>query len=1034
MHQAGRVGALALGPGLGRAAGTTAFVRGVLEAVALPAVVDADGLWHLGERPEWLRGRRAATVLTPHAGEAARLLGRERAEVEADRLACARELAELAGAVVVLKGAGTITCGPRGAAVVNGTGTPALATAGSGDVLTGVVAAALAKGMAPLAGAAAAVAAHGRAAELAGARRRADRRRRHRGAPRRPRPVRALAAERAVARIDLGAIRHNAGVLARAAGGAELLAVVKADGYGHGAAAVARAALDGGARRLGVATAGEAEALRAAGVDAPVLVMGPLIGDEWPRAVAAGAEVAVWTPQAAALAASLGARAHLKLDTGMGRLGARPDEVGALAAAAEEARLEVAGVMTHLATADVTDGEEAGFMAEQLLRFRALLGPLRERFPGAPAHAANSAATLREPAAAFDLVRCGIALYGCSPFERDPAEHGLRPAMSLVSYLASVKPAALARERRLRAHLARGPRHVRGRRAGRLRRRLRAGPLQPRPGPGGRPPGAGGGDGVDGPAHARPRAGAGRGGGGRGGADRRPGAGADPRRGGGGPARHHQLRGGLRRGRAGAARAPVSAPLGALAAPLGPLRGRGEAWLVGGGLRDALLGRPVTDVDVALAGDARAAAYALARAHRAVRFPLSARFGAWRVQGGRLGLTVDLTPLQGASIVEDLARRDLTVNALALPLDAPGEMLDPHGGLADLAARRLRLVSPQALAADPVRLVRLARLARQLGFAVDPAAAVRARADAGALAAAPGERVMEEFARLLRLPEAWRGIWLLDEIGVLTALVPELEAARGLEQSPYHHRDVLGHVLEVVREADRLVADPAGVFRASAPRVAAYFAQPLADGLTRGQVLLITALLHDMAKPETFDRRPDGRVTFMGHDRLGAEEAEAWCRRMRTSTRLRDTVVLCVRQHLPLGFLVHRQPLSLRQIDRYLRATAPCEVDVVALSVADRLATRGPRTSESAIARHLALARQVVETHHRLVDRGPPPRLLSGDELARAVGRPPGPWLSDALEALREEQVVGAVVTREQAARFAERYRLGQQGDPEVHA
>ncbi len=252
--------------------------------------------------------------------------------------------------------------------------------------------------------------------------------------------MRALAAERAVARIDLGAIRHNAGVLARAAAGAELLAVVKADGYGHGAAPVARAALEGGARRLGVATAAEAEALRAAGLDAPVLVMGPLIGDEWARAVAAGAEVAVWTPQAASLAASLGARAHLKLDTGMGRLGARPDEVDALAAAAREARLEVVGVMTHFATADVTEGEEAGFMAEQLLRFRALLGPLRERFPGALAHAANSAATLREPAAAFDLVRCGIALYGCSPFERDPAEHGLRPALSLVSYLASVKP------------------------------------------------------------------------------------------------------------------------------------------------------------------------------------------------------------------------------------------------------------------------------------------------------------------------------------------------------------------------------------------------------------------------------------------------------------------------------------------------------------------------------------------------------------------------------------------------------------------
>jgi hypothetical protein len=129
--------------------------------------------------------------------------------------------------------------------------------------------------------------------------------------------------------------------------------------------------------------------------------------------------------------------------------------------------------------------------------------------------------------------------------------------------------------------------------------------------------------------------------------------------------------------------------------------------------------------------------------------------------------------------------------------------------------------------------------------------------------------------------------------------------------------------------------------------------------------------------------------------------------------------------------MVHRQPLSLRQIDRYLRATAPCEVDVIVLSVADRLATRGPRTAESAIERHLVLARLVLQTHARLVAQGPPPRLVSGDELAMAVGRPPGPWLADALDALREEQVVGAVVNREQAMRFVEGYVRGRD-DPEV--
>ena len=260
-----------------------------------------------------------------------------------------------------------------------------------------------------------------------------------------------MSATRAVARIDLGAIRHNAAVLARAAGRARLMAVVKADGYGHGAVPVARAALDGGAVALGVAAADEAHDLRAAGIDAPILVMGPLAGGEWDRAAEAGAEVAAWTPdavgRAAAAFAARGARArvHLKIDTGMGRLGARPEDAAALADGAEAAGVEVVGLMTHFATADETQGDNAAFMAEQLVRFRAASAALRARFPGAALHASNSAATLRDPAAAFDMVRCGIALYGGSPFAGDPADHDLRPAMSLVSYLAAVKT-VLSRE------------------------------------------------------------------------------------------------------------------------------------------------------------------------------------------------------------------------------------------------------------------------------------------------------------------------------------------------------------------------------------------------------------------------------------------------------------------------------------------------------------------------------------------------------------------------------------------------------------
>ena len=464
---------------------------------------------------------------------------------------------------------------------------------------------------------------------------------------------------------------------------------------------------------------------------------------------------------------------------------------------------------------------------------------------------------------------------------------------------------------------------------------------------------------------------------------------------------------------------PAEGALRALVEPLGALGPR--AWAVGGGVRDALLGRGVADLDVAVDGDAAAAASALARPAGATRFRLSRAFGAWRVQGGRLPFAVDLTPLQGGSLEEDLARRDLTVNALALPA-AGGGLIDHHGGLDDLRGRRLRLVRPTALADDPVRLLRTARLAEELGFAIDRDALARGREAAGRLWDAPGERLAVELGRILRLRHPDRAWRRLDELGALAALVPELGASRGLEQSPYHHEDVLGHTLEVAQHTADLVADPEPVFRSRAARVRETLAEPLADDLTRGEALGLPALLHDMAKPATRAVTPEGRVTFMGHDRLGAEMADDLMRRLRTSARLREFVVRCVRMHLPLGFMVHRTPLSLRQIDRYLRSTAPWEVEIIVLSVADRLATRGPRTSPSSVQRHLALAREVMDAHFEIVDRGPVRPLLAGDEAAADLGRPPGPWLAELLDQLREEQVVGAVRTRDEALRFARRW------------
>ncbi len=248
---------------------------------------------------------------------------------------------------------------------------------------------------------------------------------------------------RALARVNLAAIERNVARLRRElAPGTELCAVVKSDGYGHGAVPAARAALAGGARRLAVAGAGEAGVLRAAGIDAPLLVMGALSPEELDVALGARAEVVAWGEAfVAAVAARGGGGVHVKLDTGMGRLGTRDATVATRTAeaAAATAGVVLAGAMTHFATAD--DRADA-FMAEQLARFAAWARPLRDAHPGIVLHAANSAATLRDRATHFDLVRTGVAIYGLDPFGEDPAAAELEPALELHSYVGAVKPMA----------------------------------------------------------------------------------------------------------------------------------------------------------------------------------------------------------------------------------------------------------------------------------------------------------------------------------------------------------------------------------------------------------------------------------------------------------------------------------------------------------------------------------------------------------------------------------------------------------------
>jgi putative nucleotidyltransferase with HDIG domain len=451
------------------------------------------------------------------------------------------------------------------------------------------------------------------------------------------------------------------------------------------------------------------------------------------------------------------------------------------------------------------------------------------------------------------------------------------------------------------------------------------------------------------------------------------------------------------------------------------------AWLVGGALRDRELGRATPDVDVVIEGDPAPAARAIARAAGAAAcFALSDRFAAWRVLSRDHSWQVDVERLRAGSLEADLALRDFTVNAIAEPLQG-GDLIDPLGGVGDLRARRIRPAAARAFRDDPLRVLRLVRMALELGLEPETATLKAARDAAEGLRRTAGERVFAELRRIVAAADPVRGLELTTQVGATAAVLPELERLRGVQQSHFHHTDVYGHTLEVLARTVSLAraagsqpaaADwPLGGHRA---QVAALLGQPLADGLTRGEALRWGALLHDIAKPPTRSVRPhDGRVTFIGHDSMGAALAREILTRLRSSERLRAHVAALVRNHLTLGFLVHEpQPLDRRLVFSYLRRCSPVEVDVTLLSVADRLATRGERAVES-ITSHLRLAGEMLGDALRWHDEGPPAPLLRGDELAAKLGIQTGPRVGELLGELAAAQYAGEVRTPAQALALA---------------
>ena len=466
-----------------------------------------------------------------------------------------------------------------------------------------------------------------------------------------------------------------------------------------------------------------------------------------------------------------------------------------------------------------------------------------------------------------------------------------------------------------------------------------------------------------------------------------------------------------------------------------------KSYLVGGFVRDVLLERDTADIDIAVASDGLQVAPQVATAlggkyvlldeiNRVGRVVVAGEAGRWELDFSTFGGTIE----------QDLARRDFTIDAMAIDLSqlAKGytdlQLIDPFNGFDDLHQGVIRTVSKTAFPSDAVRLLRAVRLTAELGFSIEAQTESQVRRYCHLLTGVAGERVREELLRLLVVPQAGQFLAYLDELGLLIAMIPELAQTKGVVQPKEHFWDVFDHSIKTVIAASFLLrqgtweyaGDEVLVVTPWSEVLAQHFELEVSQGSTRGSLLKLVALLHDIAKPQTKTIDADGRMRFLGHAKEGAAMTVNILERLRFSGKEVKLVEVMVWHHLrPMQMSNNGLP-TRRAIYRYFRDTGEAGIDILFLCLADHLATRGPHLDLTQWQEHAQMVEYVLSQRFQEESVVTPPKLVNGRDLIHIFGLSPGPKIGELLEAVREAQASGELATREEALAYIRRQLVAE--------
>ncbi|MGA2112763.1 MAG: hypothetical protein ABSG98_11555 [Anaerolineales bacterium] len=470
-------------------------------------------------------------------------------------------------------------------------------------------------------------------------------------------------------------------------------------------------------------------------------------------------------------------------------------------------------------------------------------------------------------------------------------------------------------------------------------------------------------------------------------------------------------------------------------------------YLVGGAVRDLLLGRTAYDLDFATEESGLQVGRRVAEALQADFYALDVERDVARVLVTRENRrwTLDFASLRGPTIEADLRARDFAVNSMAIPLQSPGGLIDPLGGVRDLHDHLLRASSPSAISEDPVRSVRGVRLAFQLGLRMERETREQVRSGASQLGAVAPERLRDEFFRILNGPQVAAAVRTLMSLRLLASIVPEVVGLDTVSQPSPYTQDVWNHTLLLLERLEFLLAvlAPALDHVASADlvfglvsfrlgryreQIDGHLREMLADERPARGLLFLSGLMHDAGKSEMSSVGISGASSFSGHEELGGGWAWHRALALRFSKEEAERISRTVRGHMRPLLLLRAGEVSPLAVYRYYRSLGPAGVDVSLLSLADFLATYGTSLSQQSWASLVDVVRALLEGYferrEKIVEPAP---YVDGDELMATLGLRPGPQVGELLEALREAQVSGEVSSKGEALSFA-RARLGLGG------